>query len=172
MARLWSRISLRWATKRSERALGGAQAAVVEGGDHRLAGAGGGDDEVAGVAAAALGVEPVEDLLLERVRADVEVEGEGLGAGALLGAEGLVDAVGVDGRVVGLELALVPVLLEGRWNWRSTCGVSTWERRTFHSRPSVRAAADRFDEPTRAVEKPESRWKSQALAWRRVRRVS
>lgn len=96
-----------------ERALGGAQAAVVEGGDDGLAGAGGGDHEVAGVAAAALGVEPVEDLLLEGVRADVDVEGEGLGAGALLQAEGLIDAVGVGGRVVGLELALLPVLLEG-----------------------------------------------------------
>jgi hypothetical protein len=50
--------------------------------------------------------------------------------------------------------------------------LSTCERRTFHSSPSRRAAWERFEEPTYAVEKPLSRWKSHAFAWSRVRSVS
>ncbi len=38
----------------------------------------------------------------------------------------------------------------------------------FHSRPVSWAECVRFDEPTYAVEKPERRWKVQALAWSRV----
>ncbi len=48
----------------------------------------------------------------------------------------------------------------------------TCDRRTFHSRPSCSAVVDRFDEPTYAVENPESRWNSHALACSRVRSVS
>ena len=44
--------------------------------------------------------------------------------------------------------------------------------RTFHSSPSCSAACERFDEPMYAVWLPLSRWKSQAFAWRRVRRSS
>ena len=50
----------------------GAEVAVVERGDDGLAGAGGGDDEVVGVALAALDLEPFEDLALERVGLDLE----------------------------------------------------------------------------------------------------
>ncbi len=42
------------------------------------------------------------------------------------------------------------------------------EARTFHSRPSVSAGAERLEEPMYAVEKPVSRWNIQALAWSRV----
>ena len=54
--------------------------AIIERGDHRLAGAGGGHDQVA-VAALNLpfGIEPVEDLLLERL--GTQLEWERLGAG-------------------------------------------------------------------------------------------
>jgi hypothetical protein len=38
----------------------------------------------------------------------------------------------------------------------------------FHSSPVAWAECVRLDEPTYAVEKPDARWKSQALAWSRV----
>ena len=53
-----------------------AQPAVVESRDHGLRRAGGRDDQVAGVPPVSLGSEPIKDLLLKRVRPNVNVKGE------------------------------------------------------------------------------------------------
>ena len=89
--------------------------AIVERGDHRLAGAGRRDDEVA-VAPLnpTFGVEPVEDLLLERV--GPQLERERLGARRfdrplLLQRPLQPRPLGL---VIRLELAVLPVGLEGR----------------------------------------------------------
>ncbi len=95
-----------------QRAVLVAEAAVVEGRNDGLAGAGGGDHEVAGVAAATFGLEPIENLLLEGIRADIDVEGEGIGAGPLLALKSLIDTLRIGCRIVGFELAFFPVLLE------------------------------------------------------------
>ena len=78
--------SSRWATKRSRglracrRKLLTSPVAIVERGDHRLPGSRGGNDQVAvATLNLALGIEPVEDLLLERP--GPELEREWLGAG-------------------------------------------------------------------------------------------
>ena len=52
------------------------------------------------------------------------------------------------------------------------CRVVDWVARTFHSSPSSNAECVRFDEPTYAVSKPESRSKSHAFACSRVWEVS
>ena len=71
---LCSRISLRWATKSSALEPACPQPPVVERRDHRLAGAGRRDDQVAVVAALPLGVERLEDLAPGTGRADVEAQ--------------------------------------------------------------------------------------------------
>jgi hypothetical protein len=86
----------------------GAEPAVVEGGDHRLARTRGGHHEVAmAVVQVALGLEAVEDLLLEGARAQLEDGGE-----RAIGSLGL-DLSGEALLVVGLELRVVPVGVEG-----------------------------------------------------------
>lgn len=62
----------------------------------------------------ALTGEAVEDRLLEREGPHLEMKGEPRGLGGLLLADGAVEAVAVADGIVGLELALLPVLLEGR----------------------------------------------------------
>ena len=47
--------------------------------------------------------------------------------------------------------------------------LSVCDSRTFHSSPSTTAACDRLDEPTNALENPEARCSSHALACSRVR---
>jgi len=98
---------------------GGAPAAVelagvVEGGGPGLAGAGRGDDEVAGVAAVPLGLQRVEHAALVRLGLGVEVEEERpFGGGGAQGAgEGADEVLGVG---VGREVAPAagPQLLEG-----------------------------------------------------------
>ena len=104
----------------------GAQVPVVEGGDDRLAGTGGGDDEVVRMVPAALDFETFEDLALERVGLDLErgddrvptrrgcsctpeafvVERFEVGVGPV-GGEGAVEG-GDEVRVVPLRGAYVP----------------------------------------------------------------
>ena len=75
--------------------------------------------------------------------------------------------------VVGLERRIVPVVLERRVrNVSRRCGCSTFERRTFHSRPSISAVFERFDEPTYAVVKPVSRSEQPRLGVQPGRSVS
>ena len=98
------------------RARGGGPASVIEGGDDGLAGAGGGDDQVAVTAVDhPRGDQAVEDLLLEGVRAQLQQRGAARGVGGPLGAEGggQAGAAVVAGRVVGLELGVEPQSLEG-----------------------------------------------------------
>ena len=53
-----------------------------------------------------------------------------------------------------------------------TSGLRAPDTRTFHSSPVTCAECVRFDEPTYAVEKPDNRWNSHALACSRVVLVS
>ena len=82
-----------------------------------LAGSGGGDDEVAIVASAALNIQRLQHLPLMGLRLEIEVERQdriqpiGCGAGPLAG-EGVRQALTVRIRVVADEFGLVPVLLE------------------------------------------------------------
>ena len=95
------------------------EAAIVEGGDDGLAGAGCGDDEVAvPVVQGAFGVEGLKDLLLMRVGPHVKAGDEEArrGAAALRCLHGAFEplAVGVVVGVVGRVFVRMPVGLEGR----------------------------------------------------------
>jgi hypothetical protein len=88
---------------------------VVEGGDDRLASPGGRDHQVAvPVMELPLGVETVEDLLLERERSQIEEERSGV-RGRLLRVEGGLHppAVALCLRVIVLELGIAPEAVEG-----------------------------------------------------------
>ncbi len=50
--------------------------------------------------------------------------------------------------VVGLETRVVPIGVEGCFEFLSNAGVPTRESRTFHSTPSSNAARERLDDPT------------------------
>jgi hypothetical protein len=93
-------------------AAGGEEPFEVEGGHHRLAGARGGDDQVAPAPVrGSLGGEGFQDALLEGVRGQIE-EGRGCGVGAAaLARDGLAEALR-GGRVEVLELLAVPVGVE------------------------------------------------------------
>ena len=111
VARLWSRISLRCATNsRRERGSSLTEAPVVDGGHDRLAGAGGGDEQVAVVTTGARQRDLFEQPLLERFEAKLDgtEDDDGPGVGAA-GSFGLVVELF---RVVGNEVAALPVALE------------------------------------------------------------
>ena len=90
-----------------------AEAAIVEGCHHGLAGTGGGDDQVApSVVTVTFDRQVVEHLALEGVGLDVD-EGEVDRCGGLAGgADGEVESIGVFFWVVGLEMVVGPVRLE------------------------------------------------------------
>ena len=105
--------------RRAVRGLVVAQPAVVEGGDHCLAGAGRGNDQVAvAVVDGALDVQRLQHLLLVGVGTDFQPrEGERYSvvlatAGRL--RERVVETVAIPVRVVALEGRVVPVGVEGR----------------------------------------------------------
>ena len=75
-------------------------------------------------------------------------------------------------RVVGDEVASLPVRVEDRGDLRKRIGLRTPDTRTFHSSPVTCAEWVRLDEPTYAVEYSPARWKSHALACSRVMVVS
>ena len=86
---------------------------VVEGGNHRLAGTGRRDDQVAvAIVALSFKFEPLQHALLMRVRRDVDV-GEGDRAvterATAVFVQGSTQILAVDRRVVGLEVLGLPV---------------------------------------------------------------
>ena len=94
---------------RSDRGFGGGEGLVVQGGHDRLAGPGGGDHQVAVVARSALGGEGVQHGGLVGVGMEPDGGGQRIALGVAASGEDLDEAVAV----VGLEGALVPVLVEG-----------------------------------------------------------
>lgn len=60
-------------------------------------------------------------------------------------------------RLYGTDLRSAQYWSNVAWNFLRIGPLSTADSRTFHSQPSRRALRDRLDEPTSAVEKPESR---------------
>ena len=93
-----------------------AQPLVVEGRHHRLAGAGGGDHQVAPAAVIALDLQLVEHLLLIGLGLEVEVGRAGVQLIPRLASERLAQCLAMCwvGGVVGLELAVFPKRLEVR----------------------------------------------------------
>ena len=122
-----------------------AEPPVVEGGDHGLAGAGGGHDEVApAVVPLAFGFELVEDAGLERLGRDVE-EGDVDAVVATRGGrratpglgDGGIEAFAVALRVVVLELRRLPVGIEGGPHLREQLGVADGREADVPLEPEV-----------------------------------
>lgn len=122
-----------------------------------------------------LHIERLKDALLVRVGPDIKPRDRerlpALGAATGFG-ESTIEQVCVGGRVVVLNAGSFQYVSKVASNLRISEGVLTPEMRTFHSRPSTMAECDRFELPTHPVSKPLRRRKSQALACRRVERVS
>ena len=140
--RLWSRISRRWATNSSDRSppLCSTQPAVVEGGHHGLAGAGGGDHQVApSVVDLAFDVELVEHRPAGRGRAAPRGRTNEMAGSDRRGhAERLVETGGVAIGIVGLELAVGPV--GSKWPRTCRAGEGVSPTRGGRSTPARRPA--------------------------------
>jgi len=148
------------------------QPAVVEGRDHCLASPGGRHHQVPPPPVdLALDIELVEHRLLVGVGAHLQA-GDRDRRRTARTPEGSVQA-GPVGR--GRRSRNGDRPSRSRTSPRTFAGGGAcrlWTGARFHSRPSIRAERDRLDDPTYPVSHPESRRKSQALACRRVVRVS
>jgi hypothetical protein len=147
------------------RAAASPAARVVERGHHRLAGAGGGDEQVA---------------VVTRVRASSICSSSAPGT-----ARAQLDRAQDDRGPTRRRIALVelgtrrtgrsrrrPVALEDGGDLLDHARRLRAPRRARSTRARHLRRVVRFEEPTYAVEKPDSRWNSQALACRRVVLVS